>query len=369
MKLIASQEVLSEALQTVSRAVAPRTTLPVLAGIFLKAEEDHLQLLASDLEMAIRSRVAADVERAGAVVVPARYFAELVKRAPAGDIEIAVNPDNWTVELQWAGADYVIHGEAPENYPSLPFGEDDGSCTLEQAMLKEMIRQTVFAAATDEARPVLTGCLMRLRNGHVEMVATDGFRLAYRRVPLVDDDQGLTDSGVVIPARALQEVARLLGDQGTVSISARANQATFTVADTKLMTRLLEGQFPAFEKVIPGHYRSMMRLDRQRFHQGCERAALLGRDRGMGVRLTVQGGTLTITGVSSEVGRVHEELQVELEGEAIEITFNPRFLLDGLRAVAGERVIFETTGPFGPARMRGEDDPDFYYIVLPLRAV
>lgn len=368
MKFTASQIDLSFGLQTVAKAVSSKTTLPILSGILLKADGDRLNLTATDLEIGIECDVAAQVETPGAIVLPARYLTEIVRKIPAPIIQVEVDPRNYTATLRWERSQYTIHGFSPEQYPFLPKANRTLGYKLGQNTLRNMIRQTAFAVSHDETRPVLTGAQLSITDGHCHLIATDGVRIAYRQTQLADWADGHENATLVLPGRTLNELFRLLGstDDQVVTLSVTPTQAFFDLGDVRLVSRLLEGQYPDVLRLVPQSYSTGIQLSAQMLHDACERASLIARDGTGAIKVAIDADHLTITSNTPEVGQVYEELAATISGEPLEIGLNPRFVMDGLRALESDDLLFEFSGNRTPSRMKPAGRDDFLYVVLPI---
>jgi len=364
VKLKVSQDDLSNALGIVSRAVSSKNAIPVLSGIYLAAKKDGLVVRATDLELEMDSNVVAQVAEEGAIVLPARYLTDLIRRIPFGEIEITTDDSNFTAVLRWGKSQYVIHGFQPDQFPYLPEADGETALEIKQPLLRDVLRQTVFAASHDEARPYLTGVHLLLRGNELLAEATDGARIAFVRTP-VDNRSGL-EMNVIIPTRSLNELGRTLSDKDTdvVRISLKANHAFFDLGTVQVVSRLLDGQYPDLMRLVPQSYPSGITLAKGNFTDACERAALIAND--SGIKLSIGPALLTITANAPEVGQVYEEISASLQGPAVDIGFNTRYLVEGLKAMAEQEFLFELSGSRNPARLRPTSGDGYVYIVLPL---
>lgn len=363
MHLIVSQETFSDALGTVTRAVSLKNTIPVLSGVHLHATAEGLLLRATDLELAIEERVEANVLVPGEVILPARYLADLVRRIPFGDIDLELAADQPVASLRWGKSHYTIHGFPAADFPDIPASEGSSFTVLPSA-LRDLIRRTAFAASSDDARPFLKGVLLTLQGAELSAVATDSVRIAHARI-LADNPENLSLQ-TLVPGRSLQELSRLLGTAGDapVRIAAQGNQVFFDLGAVRVISRLLEGQYPDVLRLIPTHYPTRVRLEKDVFLEAIDRAQVLSRDGS--IRLAVGPETLTITAVAPEVGQVYEEIGLVLEGDPLEIGFNARYLAEGLRVLEDREFWLEFSGSRNPARIRPAEEDGYVYVVLPL---
>ncbi|MEW6031889.1 MAG: DNA polymerase III subunit beta [Bacillota bacterium] len=374
MKFKVSQEDLASGLQLVQRAVAARAPMPVLAGILVETTPEGLTLTATDQEIGVRVSVPATVSDDGALVLPTR-IGDIVRKFPFGEVSVETEEANNTATVTWERSRFVIHGFPAGDFPPFPEPPERKALTLSKGDLRRLVRQTGFAVSHDDSRPVFTGVLVTVEDGRVRFVATDGFRLAVAE-GLVGPDSAETRGDFIIPGRALAEVARVLGEEGdgTVALSLAEKRAFFEADGQRVVCRLIEGQFPPYKQVIPKQFVTRMTCSTQGLLDACERASLIARDVGQAIRLHVNGTSLVITASVPEVGTAREEVPIESQGDSLEIAFNPRYLVDGLRNIDTEKLVYDFTGPLSPSCIRPlcQDEsaaPSFTYVVLPMRLI
>jgi DNA polymerase-3 subunit beta len=365
VKITISQEALSSTLSTVSKAVSTKNTIPVLSGIYLCARGNALTLRATDMELAIESSVMCQVAQEGEIVLPARYLTDLVRRIPFGDIELAVDHRNYTATVRWGKSQYVIHGFPADQFPSVP--DIDGAATFNasQVLLKDLLRQTTFAAGHDESKPWLTGVLFKLRENRLNGTATDGTRIANAETDA--ENPGGHSFSIIIPSRSLNEVTRLLSNEAadTATIAVTANQVFFDLGKVRLISRLLEGQYPDVMRLVPQSYPTEMSVNRAEFMEAIERAALIAKDGA--VKIGLSDGKVTITSNAPEVGQVYEEISGgALVGKTLDIGFNSKLLVDYLKVMEDVEFRLQCSGSRNPARLQPIGNPQFIYVVLPL---
>ena len=371
MKITCNRRVLHEALQHVSRVVSGRTTLPILSNLLLEADEGKLRLVAYDMEIGAQSAVSVKVEEEGALTIPARVFGDVVASLPDATVEMG-SEERSILGLSCGRSRYTIHGLPAEEFPALPEVADGVSFAVSQAGMRDLIRGTVFAASADEARAILTGVLLAWDADGLRMVATDSYRLAMKTVS--GDDVKLEGqegkASAIIPARALQELNRMLGpaeEDALVRVQASEQQIAFEVGPYTLVSRLIEGQFPSYERVIPGDADRSISVNRADLLAAIKRAAIVARAEASKLVFRAHEGTLTISAESGDVGRAHEELPATLEGEDIEIAFNAEYLTDVLGVMQSDTVLWQFTGPLSSGLLKAADDPDYLYVVMPMQ--
>ncbi len=365
MKVRCEKSELSQAIGTVQRAVSGRSTLPILSNILIQTVEGKLRLLAYDLEIGIQCEVPVSIEAEGSTTVPARILSEVVAALPEAELSIEVDEDN-KVTLVCEKSNYTIHGLPAEEFPALPAIQDDPALEVSRVTLRQMIRQTSFASSVDETRPILTGILTTCDGSRLTMVATDTHRLAWAWSDLPGEARELS---AIVPARAYNELFRLLGsdEDQPCSILLSESQAQFVVDNVVLQSRLIEGQFPNWEKVIPREQDKRVTCDTKALTTALRRAAIVAREDTNKVVLDIQPDTLTISADSHDIGTAREELPIELEGEALKIAFNARYLLDALAVIESDTVILELKNDLDPAVLRAAESEQFTYVLMPMQ--
>ncbi len=365
MKITISQESLNSTLGVVAKAVSTKNTIPVLSGVYLSAREGLLTLRATDMELAIESSTPCAVAQEGEIVLPARYLTDLVRRIPFGEIELTVDQRNFTATVRWGKSQYVIHGFSASQFPSLPDTEGASTFTVSQVLLKDLLRQTTFAAGHDESKPWLTGVLFKLRENRLSGTATDGVRIAHSGTDA--ENPGGHSFSIIIPSRSLNELGRLLSTEAgeNAHASVTSNQVFFDLGKVRVISRLLEGQYPDVMRLVPQSYPTEIVVDRGAFMEALERAALIAKDGAVKVGLT--DNRVTITSNTPEVGQVYEELPAKsLVGEPLDIGFNSKFLVDYLKVLEEPEFRFQCSGSRNPARLQAVNSSQFIYVVLPL---
>jgi len=364
MKIRCAQEDLSRAMAAVIRATSSRTTMPVLANVLLETTGQGLRVLATDLEVGIRVHIPAQVERGGRVTLPARLLGEIVSNLPAAAVELRVEEGSSVAEISCGRASFELVGLPPSDFPRLPDGDVERVCVLTSGLLRSMIRSTLFAASTDDTRPFLTGVYVTGEGEELRFVATDGGRLALRRAPVKVE----RPISAIVPGKTMHELVRLSGGvDGEVEVGLVDNQMVFSAGELRVFSRLVGGQFPNYQQVIPKDFKQRIRVGTERLQGALRRVAVTARDSATVVRLEARDGLLRLSSSTPEVGRAWEELEVEASGEPMEVAFNARYLLDALSVVETDEVSVELTGPLSPGVLRPVGSEDYLYVVAPVR--
>jgi DNA polymerase-3 subunit beta len=366
MKISISRDVLLSALQVVGRAVSSRAALVSLGGIQLTAASGRLTLRASDGELGLTMNVPdAAVESEGTVLLPGRLLGDVVRSLPSGGVDLALRPEQRDVELVAGGARFHLRILAVEDFPRLPTFEAVAA-TLPAAPLARSIERVSRAASRDEVRPILTGVLVRAEGDTLTMVATDSYRLSVEHTRLERALEEPIDANV--PARALRELARIVSQEGPdeVGISLARNQVVFEVGPVVLSSRLIEGQFPSWRQLIPESFEHEVRLPRGELLEIARRISQLAQ-RNAPLRFAFAEGELTVAAETPEVGDASEAIPASYSEEALEIAFNPQFLIEGLESVGADELTMKLSSPLRPGLLQPAGDEDFRYLVMPIR--
>jgi DNA polymerase-3 subunit beta len=376
MKISCLQENLAKGLAVVGRAVATRSTLPILANILLQSDEGRLRLAATNLEIGINCWIGARVTEEGSITVPARLLTEFVNSLPTGQIDMELSERTQTLNLKCARFEANIKGIEAGEFPDVPTAQSIGTgerLHLRSDVFRRMIDQTAFAAATDESRPILTGVLTQFHQGGLTLAAADGFRLAVATADVGTDlDQSV---GVVIPARALTELNRVSGehqDPIELIIPPSRSQILFHMTDVDLVSQLIEGSFPDYKQIVPKGHSNQAVVSTQELLKAVKVAFLFARDAANIIRLKIlPGGELTpgqliIAGNSAELGDNVGELDASIQGDEIEIAFNARYLIDALAVMGTEKTSLETSTPSSPGVVRPVAGDDYLCVIMPM---
>src|SRR3954447_24576002 len=318
LRITVSRAELASKLAIVSRGVSTRTTVLVLGGIQLRAEAGQLHLAATDMEVSLRAVVDAQVSDEGVVVVPGRLLLDIARSLPDSEVTIEHKPDEAVVVVTAGTANYRLHTYSAEDFPRLPQVDTDALYAIERDALVETVARVGRSASRDESRPVLTGILVRFEPGRVVMAATDSYRLAVKETPV---DATVPDLEAIIPARALQELARIAGGADEVQLGMQENHAVFGAESVWLTTRRIDGQFPNYRQLLPEQFEHELTLPREEVLEAVRRVSLMGQ-RNSSLRLPLADGELTVSAITQDVGEARESLPAPFQGDAMEIGFN-----------------------------------------------
>ena len=373
MKLVCSQAELSSSLQLVSRAVAARPTHPVLANVLLTADAGtgRLSLTGFDLSLGIQTSLSASVATSGAITLPARLFGEIVSRMPSDSpITLSCEDGSEQVELTSVSGSYQMRGMPADDFPELPLAQAGTPIKLDPDVLIKGLRATLFASSGDEAKQLLTGVHLGLDQNGLECAATDGHRLAVLRLQNASSSEA--DLDVTVPARSLRELERLLSSRGgrdAVSLFCDRGQVVFQWADQVLTSRSLDGTYPNYRQLIPESFGRQLQVDRKGLLSALERVAVLADQHNNVVKLTSDpaAGQLSISADAQDVGSGSEAIGAQVTGDAIQIAFNVRYVLEGLKAMGSEQVQLQCNAPTTPVVLAPQDDSSFTYLVMPVQ--
>ena len=369
MKVSSTKDVLLYGVQTVQRAVSSKNPMQVLSGILLRTDKGQLIFTATDLEMGIECSVPVTIKEEGGVVLPARYFTEIVRKLPDVDINITVNTNNNSTLIKYGHSEFNLLGMAADDFPILPTIDGDSVFTIKQDLFKNMIKQVSFSISSDDNRPVFTGILMEIEKGEIRLVATDTHRLAFRSGETDNEDIELSKS-VIIPGKTLNELNRIMStDDEKLKIAFGENQVVFEMPGIRLISRLIEGQFPNYKQVIPEGCKTKIKVKTKELLEATERASLLAKDGANVIKLNICEGKMIINSNSPEIGKIEEQLSIDMEGEETQIAFNSRYIIDVLKVIDCEKVLLELTGSLSPGIIKPLDSDNYIYLILPIRVV
>ncbi|MEI2702497.1 MAG: DNA polymerase III subunit beta [Baekduia sp.] len=366
MKLSTSLTDLHTQLQSAARVASTRLVNPVLSGVQISAGSAGTELRATDTDLSLRVPLAADVQREGTVVLPARLLLDVIKSLPkqADSVTLELRPEHQDVEIHAGAAIFHLRTLRAEDFPPLPDPGSDGAVTVPAAPFLETIQRVSRSASRDETRPVLTGVLVSVTGEVLRMVATDSYRLSIKETPLGVAVDGFEAN---VPARALDELRALAGDgTDTISVAVHGNQIIFSVADAVLSSRLIDGQFPNFQQLLPDTFEHELRIDADEFREVVRRVGLLAQ-KNAPLRLSFTEGQLTVSAQTPDIGEASEPLPVPFHGESFDIGFNPEFLREGLEAIGDDELVLKMLSPLRPGLLAGPEGSGFQYLIMPIR--
>lgn len=365
MKITCERSFLANALGVAGRAVSNRNTLPILSNVLLETEDDRLRLTATDLDTAIRGVIPANVAENGATAVPAHLLSDVVSKLP--DAPVTLEAQDGKVAVRCGKSDYTILSLPAEDYPVVPEVTDGIELTLPQGTLKEMLHNTTFAASKEETRSLLMGVLFEARGSTLTLVATDTHRLAWKQSPIGAELE--KPISAVVPGKPLVELERVLKDSSeeTVLVRVSGSQAQFQTSEVTLVSRLLDGQFPNYDKVIPKNPERKITLNRIAFLDAARRVYIVAKGSAEKAVLTTKNDLIEITAESPDVGKAFEEVPVAMDGGDITVAFNARYLVEVLGILDTEQVTLELTGALNPGILRPVGTDGFLYVVMPMQ--
>ncbi|MFC0186652.1 DNA polymerase III subunit beta [Fictibacillus aquaticus] len=378
MKVKINLDQLIQGVQDVMKAVSSRTTIPILTGIKMSVDSDGMTLTGSDSDISIErlipveenETVHIEIDNEGSVVLPARYFSEIVKKLPNDTVEIEIG-ERFETTLRSGSSEFSLLGLDPEEYPRLPQVEENHVFEMQGDLFKTVIRQTVFAVSTSETRPILTGVNMRLEDGLLTCTATDSHRLAERQIPVETGSEEISFSNVVIPGKSLNELSKIIDDNDeNLQIVVTSNQVLFKAKNILFFSRLLDGNYPDTSKLIPSDSKTEIVIKTKDFLQAIDRASLLAREgRNNVVKFaTIGNQTVEVSSNSPEIGKVFEHvIAEEMEGEELKISFNAKYMMEALKAMDCAEVKVLFTGAMRPFLLKPMGEQSIKQLILPVR--
>jgi len=370
MKVQVLQENLNKTLSIATRSISGKAQLPILANVLFKTEEGKLKISATNLEAGITLWLGAKIEKEGEITVPAKIFTEVISSLSAGKIDLNLKEN--LLEVASAGYQASFNGISATEFPKLPKYAPESLFSLPSEKFLEAINQVAFAAATDEGRPVLTGVLFKLEEKRLSLVATDGYRLSLKTIEV--ETSAKEKISLILPARSLMELARIILDfkdekEKTLKMgfTKEQNQVVFVFPQLEFFSRVIEGEFPDYEKIIPQDFSTKVILDKESFSQVVKVVSIFARDSANIVRIKIGKEFLEMSANSPQVGENKSLLEAKVEGEEKEVAFNFRFLQNYLAAVSSPEISLEMSGPLNPGVFRATDDKTFLHIIMPVR--
>lgn len=357
------------------KAISPRTTLPILTGIKIDAKEEGIILTGSDSEISIEISIPKEVDgeeivtiaETGSVVLPGRFFVDIIKKLPGKDVKLSTNEQFQTL-ITSGHSEFNLSGLDPDQYPLLPQISQDDAIQLPIKVLKNVIAQTNFAVSTSETRPVLTGVNWLIQDNELICTATDSHRLAVRKLKLEDED--IDNKNVIIPGKALAELNKIVTDsEDDINIFFASNQVLFKVGNINFISRLLEGHYPDTSRLFPENYETKIEMSNSDFYHAIDRASLLAREGGNNViKLSTGNQEVELSSTSPEIGTVKEDVDANsVEGSSLKISFNSKYMMDALKAIDNDEVEVEFFGTMKPFTLKPKDDDSVVQLILPIR--
>jgi len=362
MKLSVSKEKLLEGLQTVQNVVSTRTTLPILSNVLIEAADGQLRLTTTDLDVGMRGSIEAAIEKPGSATLPARRLFTIVRELPSAEILLEVDSKS-VASIRCGPSFFKILGLPQEEFPPLPKFDGAKTFTLRQKDLKDGLRKTAYAISTDETRYVLNGILLSFKDNKLTLVATDGRRLALVDIELEFPRSHEVD--IILPTKAVTELARLVSEEGDVKMSVSDNQVAFEVDGTLLVSKLIEGNYPNYRQVIPPEAKERITLERESFLNTVHRVSLLSSEKSNSVKLVFSKNNIDIIANTPEVGEARESLPVNYKGREFSIAFNPEFLMAPLRNLPNDEVFLDLIDEMSPGVIKVQSP--FLYVLMPMR--
>ncbi len=368
MKFLCEKENILKAINSVINGVATKTPMPILEGILIQTNNNIIKLTSYDLEIGIEYILEANVEEEGATVVNAIMFSEIIRKLPNKEIKIEINTNNF-LEIECEGSLYKLSTMNPEEFPELPKIDIDNSIEIEQTILKNMIRKTIFAVSTEEKRQIFTGCLFEINNKTLNVVAVDGYRMAIKKAEV---NTSGNDFSCVIPGKTLNEVNKIISDSfDLVKIGVSKNQALFEMDNCKIVTRLLDGEFLKYQNAIPSNWETRIKVNKNEIQNCFDRILLISasaieKEKRYPVKINIEVGKVLIS-CANQTGDAKEEMFIETEGKELEIGFNPKFFIDALKVIDDEEVYIEFGTNRSPSIIKPVDQGDYIYMILPIK--
>ncbi len=364
MKLFCSQSDLANALNIVQKAISSKTTLPILTGVLLEAKNGSLKLTGNDLSIGIEKSIKAEILEEGSTVISSRIFGDFIRKLPNDKVSLMLSEKSLSIECMKSHIDLLTY-DAIE-YPELPTIDESNSYKISKSMIKNMIRQTIFATSQDETRPILTGSYIEIENRNISMVAIDGFRVAISKSSINSDLQ----SKIVVPAKTLSEINKIIAssdENEEIDVFISEKNILFKIDDIRIVSRLLEGEYVKYSQMLPSDFKTRVEINASDLLHSIERVSLLSREgKNNSIKLSIKDDHLAISSIV-EIGKANEEISLDLEGNHIDIGFNPKYLIDVLKVIDSETIYMEFLANISPCIIRPSDNENYTYLVLPVR--
>ncbi len=359
---------LNKAIQTVQRAIVSKPSTPIFSGIHLIAANGKLEIQAMDLNMAISCTIDAEIIEDGEIVVSAKHFSELIRKLPGENITISKNKENKTIKVSSGKSEFQLLLMNEDDYPKFPQFDANQSISIADEKIKELIKKTIFACSADESRPLFTGILVEIKDNIITFVGTNTHRLAIKSLPIEHTEE----MSMIIPAKVLNEISRNLNSElpQDVNISLLYNQIMITIDNVIIVSRLIEGKFPDYKKVIPPKFALKTTVNIKELAGAVERVALFSNEGDYSIiKISVDSSEITITSSSPDVGTGREVISCATEGEKLNVAFNSKYILDILKNLESEEAVLQMNTSLSPVCVTSPSEPDYTYIVTPVRVV
>ncbi len=362
MKFRIAKDDFLDGLQQVQHVVSTRATLPILSNVLIEVVDDKLRFSTTDLDVGVRGTVSAEISEKGSTTLPAKRLVSIVRELPAAEVEVEVDDKN-DANITCGPSFFKVVGLAADEFPPLPSFTEASEYRIPQALVKQALRRTSYAISSDETRYVLNGVFISFKEGKMTLVATDGRRLA-----MVEHELEFTasqETEIIVPAKAIQELGRLSGDEGDVILKLQGNQLSFEIGESIIVSKLIEGNYPNYRQVIPGEHRYRISLSREALLDTVRRVSLLSSEKSNSVKLEFGDDSLAIIANSPDIGEAREDMAIKYDGPKLAIAFNPDFLMAPLRALSEEELYLDLIDEMSPGVLR--IDSDFLYVLMPMR--
>ncbi len=363
MNISFTQSELNAALQTAQKAVSSKSILPILSGILLNIDKGYIDFYSTDLELSIKYRMAADSKEKDAVVLPARLTADIVKNLPEAKINLDIDGKGGSVKLSCGLSSFDIRTYSAEDFPRFPKLQSEKTILISGKKLSSAVKQVIKAVSKDETRPVLCGILMTINKGKLKMVTTDSYRLAIHETAV--ENNAADDISVIIPARCMDEVSKICGD-GDIEVGLAKNQIYFNLGNIAIVSRLIEGNFPNYQQLLPDNCELRVKLNKDSLVSALKRVSLLAHNNAL-VKMKIDETKVQISAITADIGSAVEDIDAEVSGNGMEIAFNAQYVIDGLSSIVEEEIFIELNNPLKPGIIRPVEAQDFLYLAMPVR--
>ncbi len=363
MNINFTQSELNAALQTVQRTISSKSILPILSGILLNIEKGYIDFYTTDLELSTKYRMAADSKEESSVVLPARLIVDIVKNLPEAKISLDIDGKGGNVKLSCGSSSFDLKTYPAEDFPKFPELQLEKTISIDGKKLSSAIKQVIKAVSKDETRPVLCGILMTVNKGKLTFVTTDSYRLAVHEAAI--ENNAANDINVIIPARCMDELSKICGD-GDIEVGLTKNQIYFNLGNIVIVSRLIEGNFPNYQQLLPNSCELRVKLNKDRMVSALKRVSLLANNNAL-VKIKINKTNIQISAVTADVGSADEDIDADISGNGMEIAFNAQYLIDGLNSIAEDEVFMELNNPLKPGIIRPAEAQDFLYLAMPVR--